>query len=155
MEQHIFKHMDTIRAITLNVLNEVPEEKMAVLPPGFNNHILWNAGHIAFVQEKIVLGLSGDEGQLTPSFEEFFGAGTKPADWEGTPPSIKEVKEALINLPKRIKETMAGRIAEPLKAPYTNKTGVTFTTVADALFYSFYHEALHLEKMKLIMKHLL
>lgn len=155
MEQTIFKHMETIRELTLKVFDRIPEEVMDVVPVGFNNSIRWNLGHIAFIQDRLVYQVAGESIGLPDSFEEFFKAGTKPSDWIGQPPSLSEIKNALVSQPARIKETQLGHIDEGLPEPFTNRMGITFQTKGETLLFTFYHEAMHMETIKYIYRAIL
>lgn len=152
MEQTLFKHMETIRDLTLKVFDRIPEEVIDVVPVGFNNSIRWNLGHIAFIQEKHVYFAAGEQMALPETFEEFFKPGTKPAEWVGQPPSLEEIKEALASQPARIRTSREGQLNEALPNPYTNLMGVTFYSRAELLLFNFYHEALHTETIKRIYR---
>jgi uncharacterized damage-inducible protein DinB len=149
LEQTIIRHMETVRGITEQTIKKIPEEISDIIPKGFNNNIRWNLGHIAFVQEKLVFGLLGEEMSIPKDYEQFFSAGTKPAEWEGTPPSLAEIAMILTEQKKRIKDfIIQGRLHEKLPTPFTNRGGITFYTVGETLLFSFYHEALHIETIK-------
>ncbi|MED3824644.1 DinB family protein [Priestia flexa] len=53
----LLHHLETVRSITLKVLSSVTEQESLVTPGGFSNNIVWNLGHIAYIQEKLVLSL--------------------------------------------------------------------------------------------------
>ncbi|MFC4408901.1 DinB family protein [Chungangia koreensis] len=152
MEQTIFKHMETTRDLTLKVFDRIPEELMDVVPEGFNNSIRWNLGHIAFIQDRLVYQVAGEPIGVPYAFEEYFKAETKPANWLGEPPSLEEIKEALISQSGRIKESRKSRLDEALPEPFTNRMGVTFYTKGDTLLFTFYHEAMHYETIKQIYR---
>ncbi|MDQ0218156.1 DinB family protein [Peribacillus cavernae] len=148
MEQLIFNHMETVRGITEQTIKRIPEEISDVIPEGFNNNIRWNFGHIAFTQEKLVFELLGEEMSIPKVYGQFFGSGTKPADWQETPTSFAEITETLTEQKTRIKDFLPGRLHEKLTAPFTNRSGVTFYTAGEIFLFSFYHEALHIETIK-------
>jgi hypothetical protein len=148
MEQTIIHHMETVRGITEQLIKKIPEEISDIIPNGFNNNIRWNFGHIAFVQEKLIFGLLDEEMSIPKDYEQLFGAGTKPAEWKGTPPSFAEIALILMEQKTRIKEFIPGRLNEKLPTPFTNRGGITFYTVGETLLFSFYHEALHVETIK-------
>ncbi|WP_026582436.1 DinB family protein [Bacillus sp. J33] len=152
MEQTIFNHMETVRGITEKSIERIPEEISDIIPEGFNNNIRWNFGHIAFVQDKIVFGILGEEMKVPKSYENLFGAGTKPSDWAVTPPSFTEIAAVLAEQKSRIKDFLPGRLDEKLPKPYTNRGGITFYTAGEAFLFSFYHEAMHIEAIKQIYR---
>ncbi len=140
--------METVRSITEQAIKKIPEEVSDLIPEGFNNNIRWNFGHIAFVQEKLVFGLLGEEMNIPEDYEQLFGAGTRPAEWKETPPSFTEISEILAEQKTTIKDFLQGRLHENLPTPFTNRGGITFYTVGEAFLFSFYHEAIHIETIK-------
>jgi DinB superfamily len=148
LEQTIFHHMETVRGITEQTIKRIPEEVSDLIPEGFNNNIRWNFGHIAYVQEKLVVGILGEEMNIPKDYERLFSAGTKPAEWNETPPSLTEIAMILTEQKTRIKGFLPGRLHEKLPTPFTNRAGITFYTAGEAFLFSFYHEALHIETIK-------
>lgn len=142
-ESLIFHHVNVARDITVNAFEKISKSYFLEVPEGFNNNMFWNFGHIAYIQEKLVFQLVGRDLELPNDFETFFAKGTKPEYWVGTPPAYEEVKEALIDQPKRIEAVWKGKLDTPLLQPFTNSTGKTFYTVGETLMFSTYHEALH------------
>ncbi|WP_077213098.1 DinB family protein [Bacillus dakarensis] len=152
METTIFKHYDTVRAITEQSISRIREDIVDLVPEGFNNSIRWNFGHIAFIQERLVFAALGEKMSLPEEYEQFFAAGTKPADWKGTPPSLDDISSQLSQQKVRIKEYLQGRLDQELPEPFTNKAGISFYTVGESFLFSFYHEALHMENIKKIYR---
>ena len=140
--------METVRGITEQTMKQMPEEISDLIPKGFNNTIRWNFGHIAFIQEKLVFGLLGEEMNIPKDYENFFGSGTKPVEWKEAPPSFTEIAEVLAKQKTRIQDFLQGRLLEKLPTPFTNRGGITFYTVGEVFLFSFYHEALHIETIK-------
>ncbi|WP_419880897.1 DinB family protein [Peribacillus sp. B-H-3] len=152
MEDLIFRHMETVRGITENLIKKFPEETADIVPEGFNNSIRWNFGHIAFIQEKLVFGLLGKEGGLPEEYEEFFKAGSKPADWSDAPPSMSEIADELSKQKSRIRSFLESSMDIKFPEPFTNKAGIKLYTSGEAFLFSFFHEAMHIETIKLIYR---
>ncbi|MEI4768084.1 DinB family protein [Psychrobacillus sp. FJAT-51614] len=150
LEQKIFHQMETVRGLTEKSINKIPEEIANIVPQGFNNNIRWNFGHIAYIQEKLVYGVLGEQMSLPQEYEKLFSAGTKPADWEQTPPTLEEISVVLTEQKSRVKKSLQGNFDKELPKPFTNKAGITFPTLGDTFLFSFYHEALHMEAIKRI-----
>lgn len=151
MEHLIFHHMETVRGITEQAINKIPEEIADIIPNGFRNNIRWNFGHIAFTQEKLVFELSGEEKNVPQHYEKFFAPGTSPADWEH-PPSFSEIAKVFAEQKARIKHFLPGRLEEKLVTPFTNRGGITFFGVGEIFLFSLYHEAVHMETIKYIKR---
>ncbi|SDN12402.1 DinB superfamily protein [Psychrobacillus sp. OK028] len=152
MEQTIFQHMQIVRGITEKSIQQIPEELADIIPPGFTNNIRWNFGHIAYIQEKLVFGVSGEKMTIPKAYEFFFSAGTKPTEWIEIPPSFAEISDVLIAQKQRIREYLPGNLQKRLPEPFTNKGGITFHTLGETFLFSFYHEALHMETIKRIYR---
>jgi hypothetical protein len=150
MEQMIFRYMDTIRDHTISTINELPEKTADVIPPGFNNNIRWNVGHIVFIQDHVTFKLLGEEIGVPKLYKLLFAPGTKPANWQFPAPTMAELTTELSNQKKRIREALSGKLNKELDPPFTNGIGLTFYTMGEALLFTFYHEALHMEVIKRI-----
>lgn len=150
MEEMIFRYMDTIRDYTIETIDKLPEETADVIPPGFNNNIRWNFGHIAFIQDRVTFKQLGEEMGVPKLYKLLFGPGTKPADWQFPAPTLDELSDELSNQKARIREFLSGRLDEKLDPPFTNGIGLTFHTIGECLLFTFYHEALHMEAIKRI-----
>jgi hypothetical protein len=148
MEDSIIRQLYITRSITEDLLKNTPEEILDIIPAGFHNNIRWNFGHIVYTQEKLVFALSGEELSLPPSFQENFAAGTRPSESGTGIPHIIEIATELANQKDRIKEYAVTRFDKSLPKPFTNQMGVTLNTFNDALLFSFYHEAVHVQAIK-------
>ncbi|WP_243292332.1 DinB family protein [Bacillus sp. FJAT-47783] len=153
-ETLLFEHVKTTREITENMLKKIPESDFMDIPAGFNNNLLWNFGHIAYVQDMLVYHLIGETMHVPDSYETYFARGTKPKDWALAPPTIDEVKMVLVEQKERIHENLRGKLDTPLPQPFTNGTGKEFYTVGETLLFSTYHEALHMNTILRIYRSL-
>jgi len=152
LEQTIFQHMQIVRGITEKSIQQIPVELADIIPTGYTNNIRWNFGHIAYIQEKLVYGVSGEKMNTPEAYEVFFSAGTKPAQWVETPPTLAEISVELIAQKQRIVDDIPGNLLIRLPEPFTNKAGITFHTLGETFLFSFYHEALHMEAIKRIYR---
>jgi len=152
MEEIIFKHMYTVRGITENSIRKIPEEFADIIPEGFKNSIRWNFGHIAYVQERLVFGLCGETMNTPTAYEEFFKAGTSPSEWKITPPTLSAIAEVLSTQKDRIPEFIKNNFNKELVKPFTNSGGLTFHTVGETFLFSLYHEAMHIQTIKMIYR---
>ncbi|MDT2046257.1 MULTISPECIES: DinB family protein [Bacillaceae] len=152
MNSLLLHHLETVRSITLNVLSTVTEEEGLLTPNGFSNNIVWNLGHIAYIQEKLIFELAGQKNQLPASYEQLFAAGTRPSQWEEEPPTLTQLQEELTVQTERIKEFIPAHFDMKLAKPFTNKAGISFDHVGSTFLFSFYHEGMHVETIKQIKK---
>lgn len=148
METYMEAHLDTVRKLTLTVLDQTPEEFADHIPHGYRNSIRWNFGHIVYIQEKLAYEVNGDDNHLPSIYERLFAAGTSPADWNEVPPTLAEIKSQMLAQSERIKASHQGDLNTPLTQPFTNKFGITFDTKGGCLLFSFFHEGMHLDTIR-------
>ncbi|MEO0734271.1 MAG: DinB family protein [Bacteroidota bacterium] len=125
-------------------------EELNTVPVGFNNNLIWNAGHVIATMELLTYGLAGLK---TPSGREFihrYRKGTKP---EG-PASAKEqalIAERLLSGIDRLRNDLETLDFSNFKE-YQSSFGVTLRSVEDALAFNNMHEAMHYGTMLQIRK---
>jgi hypothetical protein len=112
------------------------------IPPGFDNNIAWNLGHIVVVQQLLHYKRSGLEMRVTDEQVAMYRTGTSPADWHAQP-------DASLFLP--LLDGLAHQLATDYQAgkfanyqPYTTSTGISLPTIEDAVAFNNFHEGLHL-----------
>ncbi|MDZ5473028.1 DinB family protein [Bacillus sp. 31A1R] len=152
MEQVVLKQLEIVRQLTVNAVKDLTEETVVKIPEGFNNHIKWNLGHIYLVQERFAFFFSGEPMNLPENFDRLFGRGTKPADWNEEVPTLSELLVLLEEQPKRIQESLKGRLNESVERPYTTSSGVTLSTIGEFINFSLYHEGLHLHAISTLKR---
>ncbi|WP_017812221.1 DinB family protein [Paenibacillus shenyangensis] len=92
----------------------LPEQHRTTVPQGFNNNLHWQIGHIVTVTDGIVYGFAGKEPKLPKAYSEFFGPGTKPAEWNGEPPAWDEIIKVLNEQPEQLREVFADQLDTPV-----------------------------------------
>lgn len=147
MKEHmLFQQMEFIRMRTLAALDATTEQQADDMPEGFKNSIRWNLGHILLSQENLLFSFVGenDRHSLPTEYGELFGFHTSPHTWNGlTPPALSELREKLEDQPRRMKEVFSGRLDELGEKPFVLGEHTTFTTLAEVLSFTNWHEGLH------------
>jgi hypothetical protein len=69
------------RSNILNLLDNLSLGEINKIPDGFNNNIIWNAGHIHWAQQVLVYQLSGLPVQLPQNFSARYATGSTPKEW--------------------------------------------------------------------------
>ncbi|MET3695812.1 DinB family protein [Bacillus oleivorans] len=151
MKPFIFTQLQFVRTQTLKELAGVDEQLSEIIPASSNNNIKWNAGHICFIQEKLAFFHSGETMQIPENFKVLFSPGTKP-NRELDYPALKEIIDLLENQLVRIEQTFQHRLNENVSDPYTTSKGLYLSRVEEFLSFCLYHEGMHLEKIKMIIK---
>ncbi|REE69724.1 DinB family protein [Paenibacillus taihuensis] len=104
------KHMNQL----IRLFKKCPPEQRRVIPDGFHNNVHWHLGHVLYITQHEVLGLSERPLVLPESYEDFFAFGTKPADWKEDPPEWDLLIAQLKELRHYIHESLEHRLTEPV-----------------------------------------
>jgi len=139
----IFDQLEFVRGQTLKMVQDLTEEEARKIPEGFRNHILWNLGHIAFVQDRFAFLLSGLPTGLPEQYPGWFANGTSPLEWTGQGPDFEEVRRIAGEQPSEIRRLLTGRLNEPSIQPYTTSSGFTMDHIGSFLSFTLYHEGMH------------
>ncbi|EJL42317.1 hypothetical protein BAG01nite_22730 [Brevibacillus agri] len=135
----LFQQLEDYRKEVLEAVNGLSEEEALIVPAGFSNNILWNLGHIYLDQYLWLQHLTKEEAPIPPGFREWFGYGTKPADWQSPPPPLQTILALLEEQPQQIRSAYGERLEEPFPA-----TESGMHTIAQVLVRTIFHEGLHL-----------
>lgn len=144
-EQQLFQQLSFWRNRLLDGLKKMPAEVTDVVPKGFNNHVLWNLGHIASSYDALVTRFVGGTRTCPEHFASYFAMGTKPAEWSGDIPTYEAVIEVMENQQKKIEENVSGKLSQTLPEPFLG-----MKTVGELLAFAISHEALHIGHIKSI-----
>lgn len=142
--------LQQVRGVVKELIADVSDEQLLTVPAGFRNNILWNAGHLVVSQQILHYKLAGVDMHVTRELVNQFRKGTSPADWDVTP-DIAQVKELLVELPKRLDEDYHANKFVRYET-YTTSFGLTLQGIDDALAYSNYHEGLHVGTITCLKK---
>ncbi|MFD2640005.1 DinB family protein [Piscibacillus salipiscarius] len=145
---NLFKQMSFWRSLIVGLLNEIPNDDGYKTPQGFNNNILWNAGHVLVTYEEAFHNFNGASKQLDDKFYSYFSTGTSPNDWNHDDlPTITEVTNLLDQQVKDFQKNWQERLNEPLVKPLEFEK-----TVEELLFFLISHECYHLGVMTSMKK---
>lgn len=132
------------RQTLVGLVDGLSDEARTTIPDGFNNHVLWNAGHLAATEQGLTYGLAGLDVGVPPGFVGAFRKGSSPRDWDREW-AWEEVRPLLLELPQRtLADVESGRFDDVAYHEYTTTPGVTIRSVEDAVVFNLYHEGLHL-----------
>jgi hypothetical protein len=139
MTELVFKNFELTRNFLLKNVEAFNEAIVDVQPEGFNNTIHWHVGHVLTVAEQIMFGFPKRSTNLPAAYIDLFATGTKPSNWQGDVPSVKELTLQLRDQWNRIKEIPAESLNERLKQPFLG-----CETFGELTNFSIFHEANHL-----------
>ncbi len=126
-----FDTLRTTRRSLAAVVDALPEAARTTTPDGFNNHVLWNVGHVAATEQLLTYGLAGLPLHVPDAFVADFRKGSSPRDWETTW-TWGEVRDFLLALPDQTEaDYRAGRFETYRE--YRTTPGVVLSSVEDAV----------------------
>jgi DinB superfamily len=149
-EEQLFSQMKLWRNWTIEFLRSIPEEIADQIPPGHNNSIRWNAGHILVGWDNTMLPAVGMKRQMSLSYHLMFPSGSNPENWTDQPPSMDELIKQLEEQPIHIENVCKGHTEDQLKEPFLG-----MRTLGDMVVFHMNHESLHMGIIKSMKQSLL
>ncbi|NQX58705.1 peptide-methionine (S)-S-oxide reductase MsrA [Paenibacillus qinlingensis] len=129
------KHMNQF----IHVCNQCPPDKRGVIPEGYTNNIHWHLGHVLYIAQLEVLGLSKQTMVLPESYKGFFAYGTKPTDWKEEPPEWNVLIAHLKELCNYILDTLQDRLDEPVSENFLHAENIGELIYATTMHVSYHH----------------
>ncbi len=143
MDASILNQLRDARNRTLKIMKECPEASLERIPAGFENHILWNLGHIFTISEKLLFLDFDLPHHLPADFPGMFGNGTRPSRTEFGNVSPDRIFNLLAGQPERIEKIDKDVSKSRLSKPFQSSTGIIYDTVEKRMQFSIYHEGVH------------
>jgi uncharacterized damage-inducible protein DinB len=143
MSELLVNNIQLTRSFFLKNVGKLDDSLVDVQPEGFNNTLHWHIGHVLTVTEQLIFRFPEKTTNLPPNYPELFARGTKPADWQGQVPSVKELVEQLTDQLTRIKEIPAESLSRKLKSPFLG-----CETFGELINFCLFHETLHLGQIQ-------
>ncbi len=154
--QRVAQRIDFARSLTLDLLQNTPDEKwFQTAGPGLT-HIAWQVGHIGVAQYSLALkrrrGERPEDAQLIPSeLLTMYGKGSQPDPDPAnnpTPDQLRDVCAAVhAQVLKELAEITEEGLDEPLEPPHP-----MFKTKLHALQFCPDHELLHTGQIALLRR---
>ncbi|KIL42466.1 hypothetical protein SD70_00740 [Gordoniibacillus kamchatkensis] len=133
----------TVRQLVIGSVSAIPEEWFDVQPGGSNNTIRWNIGHQVTMLNWFLSSAVPLDYRLPDDYNSLFVTGTKPADWQVTPPSKEALLEQLSAQFESLAKISPESLAKTLNPPFA-MGNLAFATAEEVFGFAFIHEALHL-----------
>ncbi|WP_019156714.1 DinB family protein [Robertmurraya massiliosenegalensis] len=148
-QEILFNQLETYRSEILEAIKDVNEKKAEFIPPGFNNNIRWNLGHIYLDQYLWIQAVTKEKADVPAGFHKWFGYGTSPSNFTSETPKLEELKILLQNQPNEIRNRFGDRLEEVFEA-----TEMGMHTIEQVLIRTIFHEGMHLQVILNIKKFL-
>lgn len=145
-----FETLKVTRQNVVTLLNAYTDDQLRVIPKGFNNNILWHAGHLLVSQQLLCYAMSDLPLHIPEGYLPLFKKGTSPKEWKESV-DLEELKRLLISTVAMLAEDYSNRVFKTFK-PYTSSFGVALKKVEDAILFDHVHEGLHFGSMNALQK---
>jgi hypothetical protein len=153
MEKHTQDTIALLLATRKNILGIYENhnfDQLNSIPAGFNNNLIWNAGHVIATMERLTYGMAGLPVPSGMEFVNRYRKGSRPTSpcYDGDYALIGD------GLTKSIDRLVAdiGTLDFSNFKEYTTSYGVTLSSIEDALTFNNMHEAMHLGTMLSLKK---
>ncbi len=140
----------TGRKVLQQFLENHTLEQLNKIPPGFNNNLMWNIGHIITIQQLLVYKLSNLPMMIADDFAAKYQKGTRP-ERDLSQDEVDEIKSLLFITIDQTQHYYINRIFETYH-PFSNNLGFALRNIEDAIAFNYYHEAMHTGMMMSIRK---
>ena len=125
----------------LNSIKDLSIDELTKIPNGFNNNIIWNAGHNLATQQLLVYKLSGQSPVIPGELIEKYRKGTS-APKNVSENEINEIKGLLISSAKLMQQDYdSGLFTE--YSEYTASYNITLSSTEKAIAFNNVHEGFH------------
>jgi hypothetical protein len=118
------------------------DDEINLVPPGFNNNIIWNIAHLIAAQDNIFYIKSGHPlKNIDEEYFENYKPGSKP-ERTVSRAEIDQIKSLLFSSLEELEKDLKSEIFSDYPA-WTTRYGVDIQNVNDGLILLPFHEGLH------------
>ena len=136
-----FKTFRTTRWHMAREIEDLNPEQMLAIPPGREDNIIWNVGHLLCSLSRLTYAFSGFPLPIPEDYLGLYGKGTSAKEWDEIP-DVGQCLELFNEMPGRIEtDYRAGRFQE-----YQSLTigPNDINSVEEAVAFHCFHEGLHI-----------
>ncbi|MCH8054255.1 MAG: DinB family protein [Planctomycetes bacterium] len=142
------------RKWTLELLSDIPQDKLTHQPCAAGNHAIWIAGHIAYADDLFASKIGNKPARCSDSWVKLFGMGSIPQADAGAYPSLSEVTNALADNREGLLAWFSSMSAEELAKPLPDDFKTFAATLGQLMISIACHESLHAGQLTVVRKSL-
>jgi hypothetical protein len=125
----------------IKLIESLSIEQLNEIPPGFNNNIIWNAGHIIATQQGVCYKRAGLDLRIEESFFLAYKPESKPEKFIGKD-EVENICGLLISTMEQL-ETDYNNNLFTNYTPWTTRYGVELSNIDQVINFLPFHEGLH------------
>ena len=125
----------------LKLIENLTVEELNKIPPGFNNNVIWNLGHLIAAQQTICYLRNGAKPFIDETFLSLYKNGTKPGAYVGES-NVAEMKKLFLDEIDQFGKDYGDGMFSTNMA-WTSGYGIEIANIDDAINYDLFHEGLH------------
>jgi hypothetical protein len=129
------------RLALFELIKDLSIEQLNTVPPGFNNNIIWNMGHLVAAQQGVCYRRAGAEMIISEDYYNTYGPGSKPERFIGQA-ELDEIKEYFTSTLDQFVVDYNNNVFANYVA-WTTRYGVDLNNIDDAFKFLPFHEGLH------------
>jgi uncharacterized damage-inducible protein DinB len=149
----LFDTFSRVRYQCIELIDSISGDKLDIIPDGFRNNVLWNAGHLVTVQASLLYTRVGRPSPLDTRYVRFFAKGSSPDDFDNELPPFDEVRQLLEKLIGVTQSDIPELEELAYLEPVTVSVGkMILKSFRDALSFLPLHETYHLGMMTAMKK---
>ena len=138
----------------LELLSDIPQDKLTHQPCAAGNHAIWIAGHIAYADDLFASKIGNKTARCSDSWVKLFGMGSIPQADAGAYPSLREVTNALADNREGLLASFSSMSAEELAKPLPDDFKTFAATLGQLMISIACHESLHAGQLTVVRKSL-
>jgi hypothetical protein len=134
--------INSLRVALLKITGELSTGQLNEVPPGFNNNIIWNMGHIIAAQQGICYKRSGLDIKIDESFFLKYKPDTKPegfVDHNG----IEYIKALMFSTLGDLETDYSNKLFTNYPT-FTTRYGVELSSIEGAIDFLTFHDGFHM-----------
>ena len=125
----------------LEQLRELSVEELNSIPPGYNNNIIWNLGHLIAAQQGICYMRSTLPTYIEDSLFSAYKPGSRP-ERNIDQQEIDSIRELFVSTVRQLNEDYDNKIFNGYK-PWTTRNGFEIRNIEEAISFVLFHEGHH------------
>jgi hypothetical protein len=140
----MIRQIDSVRktrVYLVEMIRGLSTEQLNLIPPGFNNNMIWNLGHLVAAQQGICYVRPGIPLVIEDALFHSYKPGSKPLNFAG-PEETTLIKELLFSTLDQLETDLRQDLFIAYK-PWTTRYGVEIHNITEAINFLLYHEGLH------------